>query len=457
MPDQRNKQTARKANWWGTSPGVYPFVLLAGCLIANGWGTTTGWAQRGSFGGPPINYMTTDVHDPVARLAVKLEAGEVTLDYDDQHGYLKSVLDALDVPVSSQTLVFSKTSLQLHRISPRTPRALYFNDDVYVGFCQRGDVLELAATDARQGATFYTLKQSADQPPKFVRDKGICLSCHSSSRTQDVPGYLVRSVFADFSGRPVFGEGTFTTDHTSPLQERWGGWYVTGKHGAAQHMGNVLFKESEGELDRESGANLQSLDSIVSTDAYLTGHSDIVALMVLEHQTQMHNAIAWANYETRRAIHQSNQMNELLDREPGYISESAERRINRSADRVLEYLLMCDEFPLPDPISGTSGYTNDFQARGIRDSSGRSLRDLELRQRLFRYPCSYLIYSPAFDGLPDEVRGRILDRLKNILHGDDDSPEFAHLTPQLRREILEILRDTKPEFRKIATLAANQP
>lgn len=430
---------------------------LAGLvLLVISFGMPTVSAQMGSFGGPPIHYMTAEVNDPVAKLSAKLEAGEIELAYDDKHGYLKSVLEALDVPISSQTLVFSKTSLQLQRISPRTPRALYFNDDVYVGFCQRGDVLEFAATDAKQGATFYTMKQSADGPPKVIRDKGICLSCHSSSRTQDVPGYLVRSVFADFSGRPVFGEGTFTTDHTSPLKERWGGWYVTGKHGDAQHMGNVLFKESEGELDRESGANLESLDSIVSTDAYLSGHSDIVALMVLEHQTQMHNAIAWANYETRRAIHQSNQMNELLDREPGYISESAERRINRSADRVLKYLLMCDEFPLEDPITGTSSYTKDFQSRGIRDSSGRSLRDLNLQQRLFRYPCSYLIYSPAFDGLPDEVRSRVLDRLKEILLGND-SPEFAHLTPQMRREILEILRDTKPEFKKIATLAAYQP
>ncbi len=403
-------------------------------------------AQMGSFGGPPINYMTAEVSDPVAELSAKLESGALKLDYDEKLGYLKSVLQALDVPVSSQTLVFSKTSLQLHRISPRSPRAVYFNDDVYVGFCQRGDVLEFASTDAQQGAIFYTLKQTRDEPPKIVRDQGVCLSCHSSSRTQDVPGYLVRSVYADFSGRPVYGNGTFTTDHTSPLKERWGGWYVTGKHGDMQHMGNVMFKESEGDLDRESGANLESLDSIVSTEPYLSGHSDIVALMVMEHQTQMHNAIAAANYETRRAIHQSHQMNELLGREPGHLSESAERRITRSAERVLSYLLMCDEFALESQVSGTSGFEKEFQDRGPRDSQGRSLRDLDLNQRLFRYPCSYLIYSSAFDGLPDEVRGRVLAQLSDILEGRDDSPKYAHLSSQTRREILEILRETKPEF-----------
>ena len=321
-------------------------TISVGLIFLVSTAATSAQAQMGSFGGPPINYMTAEVNDPVAELSAKLESGELKLEYDEKLGYLKSVLRALDVPVTSQTLVFSKTSLQLSRISPRRPRAVYFNDDVYVGFCQQGDVLEFASTDAQQGAIFYTLKQTSEEPPKIVRDRGVCLSCHSSSRTQDVPGYLVRSVFADFSGRPVYGNGTFTTDHTSPFKERWGGWYVTGKHGDMQHMGNVIFKESEGELDREAGANLESLDSIVSTDSYLSGHSDIVALMVMEHQTQMHNAIAAANYETRRAIYQSNQMNELLDREPGHLSESAERRLNKSAERVLSYLLMCDEFPL---------------------------------------------------------------------------------------------------------------
>jgi hypothetical protein len=211
----------------------------------------------------------------------------------------------------------------------------------------------------------------------------------------------------------------------------------------------VIFQESEQDLDRESGANLQSLDELVSMEPYLSPHSDIVALMVLEHQTQMHNAIAAANYETRRALHQSYQMNELLEREPGHISESAERRINSSADRVLSYLLMCNEFALQDPISGTSGFAAEFVQRGVRDSRGRSLRDLDLTQRLFRYPCSYLIHSPAFDGLPDEVRVRVLTRLAEILKGNDPSPQYSHLDAVQRREILEILRETKPEFQSL--------
>ncbi|MDA8744369.1 hypothetical protein N9N28_07045 [Rubripirellula amarantea] len=404
---------------------------------------------QGDYERPPIDYLNAEVHDPCAVLAKKLESGEVKLDYDPTYGYLKSVLKELDVPVSSQTLVFSKTSLQLHRISPRMPRSLYFNDDVYVGYCQRGDVLEFAATDAKQGATFYTLKQTPKGTPEFVRDKGGCLSCHASSRTQNIPGYLVRSVFSDAAGRPKLGSGTFTTDHTSDFKDRWGGWYVTGSHGKMRHMGNTLCTGDEHTFDRESGANEDDLSERFRTDTYLTPHSDIVALMVLEHQTQMHNAIAAANYETRSALHQSFQMNELLDRPKDHVSESAQRRIESASQRVLKYLLMCDEFQLTDTVSGSTTFADDFTTKGKLDSQGRSLREFDLETRLFKYPCSYLIYSAAFDGMPDEVRSRVLVKLKAILDGQDQSPEYAHLTPPMRRDILEILRDTKPEFKQI--------
>lgn len=402
----------------------------------------------------PIDYLTAEVNDPVARLNRKLQSGDISLPFDDRYGYLKSVLECLDIPVSSQSLVFSKTSLQLHRISPRRPRALYFNDDVYVGYCHRGDTLELAATDAKQGATFYTLSQTDQGPPQFVRDRGRCLSCHSSSRTQNVPGYLVRSVFADTSGRPKLANGSFTTDHTSKFRDRWGGWYVTGDHGTMRHMGNTICRGDETTFDRDAGANDQDLSDNFRTDHYLTSHSDIVALMVLEHQTQMHNAIAAANYETRRALYQSYEMNSLLDRPEDHISDSAKRRIASSAERVLRYLLFCDEFELSDQVTGSTSFATDFSARGKKDSRGRSLREFDLRTRLFKYPCSYLIHSDAFAGLPNEVRNEVLSRLVVILEGRDPSTQFAHLSPQTRQDIMAILRDTMPEFQ--SRLAASE-
>jgi len=406
-------------------------------------------AQTATFEQPPIDYLNAEVNDRVAKLAKQIHEGSVQLKFDTDHGYLESVLQALDIPISSQTLVFSKTSLQLQRISPRRPRAVYFNDDVYVGWCQNGDVLEFAATDPAQGAIFYTLEQNSTESPQFVRDRGSCLTCHASSRTQNVPGYLVRSVFPDGSGYPILGSGTYLTDHTSPMHERWGGWYVTGTHGTMNHMGNVLYNKDDVNANRtltNDGANCLSLDQFVSTKPYLSPHSDLVALMVLEHQTQMHNAITAANFETRQALHQSFQMNELLGRGEGHISESASRRIDTVAENVVRHLLLCDELQLTDAVRGTSAFAAEFVLAGRRDSQQRSLRDLDLSRRLFCYPCSYLIDSAAFDALPGEVRNRIYDRLVAILRGEDQGEDFNHLSSEDRVAIREILADLKPEF-----------
>lgn len=391
-------------------------------------------AQTASFEQPPIDYLNAPVHDAVAQLADRIKSGEQQLRYDDKHGYLPSVLEALDIPISSQTLVFSKTSLQLHRISPRRPRALYFNDDVYVGWCQQGDVLELAATDAKQGAIFYTLSQDADEPIQFTRDRGQCLTCHASSRTQDVPGYLVRSVIVDPIGNPQLASGTYTTDNRTPFSQRFGGWYVSDKHGTMRHRGNVLSlgrdneghsqDNNEGIIDVESGANRTDLSEIVRTQPYLTDSSDLVALMVLEHQTQMHNAIAAANYETRMALAQSYQMNELLDRPEGFVSDIAERRITASVQRLVDQLLMKDDFAFDSPVEGTTSFAKEFSARGPQDTQGRSLRQLDLTARLFRFPCSYLIYSDAFAALPTQTRGRALVKLREMLENPGSSERF---------------------------------
>ncbi len=419
---------------------------VAATLFASGPDRVAG--QSADFELSPILYNEAPVDDAVARLGKLLREPDTALAWDEEHGYLPAVLEALDVPVTSQVLVFSKTSLQLHRITPRRPRAVYFNDDVYVGWCQNGDVIELAATDASQGAVFYTLAQRPERSAEIIRDRGQCITCHASSRTQNVPGYLVRSVFARRDGQPEYGSGTFLTDHTSDFADRWGGWYVSGTHGDMRHMGNEVCEIGgrEAELDREAGANRTSLDDLFPVDKYLTPHSDLVALMVLAQQTQMHNALTAANFETRRAIHQSTQMNELLERPQGQLSEIATRRIERAAENVVEHLLMCGEFELQDAIEGTSGFAEEFQRRGVRDSKDRSLFDFDLTTRLFKYPCSHLVYTPAFDALPDEVRRRVIERTLRVLRGEDNSETFAHLSSADRRAILEILEETKPEF-----------
>ena len=396
----------------------------------------------------PINYSSGPADDPVSRLQQRIDDGQAKLTYDKRLGYLPSVLEQLGISASSQTLVFSKTSFQQRRISPQRPRALYYNENAYVGWVQGGDMVEISAVDPQKGAVFYTISQRNPQQARFVRHTHECLQCHTSSLTQGVPGHLVRSVFPDAKGYPVLGAGTFRTDHTSPLAERWGGWYVTGRHGGQHHMGNVLLEDEDNpeSLPRDVGANVVDLASFCNTSSYLSAHSDIVALMVLEHQTKMHNLITAANYATRQAKFHSRIMNNMLERPADELSESAIRRIQGACERLVRYMLFVDEASLTDPISGTSGFAEEFAAKGPFDDQGRSLRTFDLQGRLFRYPCSYLVYSEAFDALPVVAKQHVYQRLHEILTGSDQSQEFDHLSKDDRRDIFGVLIETKPEL-----------
>ncbi len=215
------------------------------------------------FDKPPISYRDSIPDNCVSRLQKGLDAGTKGLAFESDYGYLTAVLKALDVPTESQMLVFSKTSLQRHRISPRTPRAIYFNDDVYIGYCQSGDVLEISAVDPQLGAVFYTLDQDKSEKPRFKRRGDSCLICHSSSRTEGVPGHVVRSLFVDAGGQPMFSAGSRAVDHTTPLKDRWGGWYVTGNHGSQTHVGNLVIqtRRVSEPIDNSQGQNVLDLST----------------------------------------------------------------------------------------------------------------------------------------------------------------------------------------------------
>jgi hypothetical protein len=394
-----------------------------------------------------IEYAKRPVDDPVVRLQRRLNSGEERLEFAGERGYLESVLRALGVPAESQVLVFSKTSFQAPRIAPRLPRALYFNDSVSVGWVRGGDVLELAAVDPRQGVIFYTLDQDPSGKPRFER-RDTCLQCHQSGATEGVPGLVVRSVFPEPSGMPQFHAGTFVTDHRSPLIERWGGWYVSGTHGTQSHMGNAVVRDREkpGVLETEGTQNVTTLQGRFDTGAYLTPHSDIVALMVLEHQTRMTNLITRLSFETRMALHDNAAINKALGRPADELSESTVRRIHSPAEELVEYMLFANEARWTEPLKGVSGFAEKFASSGIRTGQGRSLRDLDLRTRLMRYPCSFLIYSEAFDNLPPMAKERVYRRTWEVLTGRDASSKFAALSKADRAAVREILTATKKDL-----------
>jgi len=389
------------------------------------------------FSEEPINYRTHEVTDPVAKLQKLLDHGAVKLDYEPTHGYLKSVLEKLEIPVDTQTLVFSKTSFQYKKISPQAPRALYFNDDVYIGQVHDGKVIEVVSFDPMQGAIFYILDEHQSDHPVFQRAELDCTQCHIAAGTRGIPGVLLRSIFTNPTGTQAVQTESFITGQQSPLSQRWGGWYVTGTHGSQTHMGNVVVQDKEHpeQLDRAAGANITDLSKHINTAAYLTGSSDIVAHLVLGHQTQMHNLITLTNYQTRLAQYAAG---------TNPLSDEQRKQYEKPAEELVRYLLFANEAMLESPVKGDSAFTQEFAVRGPRDPEGRSLRDFDLHTRIFKYPCSYLIYSQAFDALPEPAKGYVYHRLLEVLTGREQSPDFAKLTGEDRRAILEILLATKP-------------
>ena len=395
------------------------------------------------FSEEPINYRSETLTDPVALLQKKIDRGEVKLDYEPKHGYLKSVLEKLAIPVDSQTLVFSKTSFQYKKISPEEPRALYFNDDVYIGQVHDGKVIEVVSFAPVQGAIFYILDEHRSDHPVFQRAELDCTQCHVAAGTKGVPGVLLRSIYATRTGTQATPSQSFITGQESPLKERWGGWYVTGTYGAQTHMGNVVVEDKDNpeQIDRAAGANLTDLSKKFDTSLVLSGKSDVVAHLVLAHQTQMHNLITLTNYQTRIALYKVGLGD---DAKADSIPDATRQQYQKPAEQLVRYLLFADEAPLEGQVRGDSGYAEEFAARGPRDPQGRSLRDFDLHTRIFKYPCSYLIYNEAFDSLPAQAREYVYHRLFEVLTGRDQSPEFARLNGETRRAILEILLATKP-------------
>jgi len=418
------------------------------------------WAAPIDLNHEAIRYAAAPVNDPVAQLGRDLDSQKVRLRYDRAKGYLPALLEALGVPVESQMLVFSKTSFQASRINATSPRAIYFSDRVAVGFVHGGEVLEIAAQDPRQGTVFYTLDQDPALAPSFVRRDDACLQCHLNGATSDVPGLVIRSVYPEPTGMPLFQAGGFISDHRSPIEQRWGGWFVTGQHGSQRHMGNAFARDRQNpsELDTSDSLNRRELPLMVRRD-YLSPHSDIVALLVAEHQFRAMNLITRLNFETRLALHQRDLMARVFGEPSAESAASAQRRIRQQADELLEYLLFVGEAPLAAPIQGSSRFAEVFEKSGPADGRGRSLRQLHLRSRLFRYPLSYLVYSPAFHNLPPEALGYLSKRLAELLAAPVEEGKYARLSAEDRRNILEILAATRQELPGllVAALPVRQP
>ena len=374
-----------------------------------------------------IKYSTAPVSNAITALNERLASGSASLDYNAQNGYLRAVLTALNVPVQSQALVFSKTSQQADLINYHNPRAVYFNDTVAVGWVRGGEFLELSVLDPKQGVVFYTLAQQQKARPQMTRDNQ-CLACHLSWETLGIPGMLLTSMYPLPDDPNAYANG-FTTVQGSPLDQRWGGWWVTGDHGGARHMGNIPVMPADAKKRIASPTRtLTSVEGLFDIKGYPTPYSDVVAQLVLAHQTRMSSMIARAGWEAR-----------LAEAEP---SAASAQRVRDAAADLVDYMLFVNEEPLPRPVRGTSGFAEHFATLGPRDGQGRSLRELDLQRRMFKYPCSYMIYSEPFDALPKAARDAIYSRLEIVLAGRDTAPRYKVLSAADRQAVRAILQAT---------------
>jgi hypothetical protein len=392
---------------------------------------------------PFIEYSTTAPAGRVAALIERLGTETTRLEdaldqrlagADEGDATLAALLAELDIDASSQLLVFSKTSLQARLVSPATPRAIYFNDDTYVAAIPGAASIEIASMDSRLGPTFFSLDLSST---RIERQTSRCLRCHDSYSLTGggVPRFMLGSGYIDSRGELVSHEAWILTDQTTPLENRWGGWYVSGHDAGQPHLGNLIVDDPATltDLDALRIPSAASLEPVLDTQPYLTPYSDIVALLVAEHQIDVHNALTRVSYDVQGLLHGAD----------GQASQAEiDARVAELVEPLVETMLFVAAAPLGGAIDGTSGFADDFERRGIRDAQGRSLRDLDLETRLFQHPVSYLIHSDAFASLPAEARRAALRRIAAVLRGDAADDKFYHLTAQDRARAADILRAT---------------
>jgi len=382
---------------------------------------------------PAIQYSVRPTTDRVARLSAALANHARTLSHDPRTGYLGSLLDALNVPKESQLLVFSKTGVQRAFTSPQNPRALYFSDSVVVGFVPGAPMIEVAAHDAQQGVIFYTLDSAAPEPSLVRRTS--CLTCHVSASTLNVPGLIARSNFVGDDGSVVPQGDSHDVDHTTAHPDRWGGWFVTQEGAPAPysqrgHLGNLTFSP-QGHTSSQVFVDWQ-LGS-PHAGAYLLDSSDTVSLLAFDHQARAINLLTRLNWESRVASANGH--------DP--VEQAA---VLQLVNELADYLLFAGEAPLPVPLTPLPGFAERLRARTPSDKKGRSFGQLEVTSRLLRYPCSYMVYSEAFDSLPASVRLAVYRRMQDALLGRGARDVSARVSLDDRRAILEILTDTKPDF-----------
>ncbi len=381
------------------------------------------------FTAPPHQYWERPPQDRFTQLYKKIQDGSVKLDSTSANAYLASLLRALEIPVSSQLLVFSVTSLQSSLISPSNPRALYFNDDTYVGYVPGGRI-EIASFDPELGGIFYIFDVPRGSQPSVADRSQHCFNCHAGSFSHHVPGLFVESVIPGENGGPLDAYRREVSGHGVPFAERLGGWHVTGAPQSLLHHGNILGNYFQGKMTTHPNPP----GALFDWKNYLAPTSDILPHLLHEHQVGFTNRVVEAVYQTRARLEASH--NKLTPADAA--------ALNELASGLARYVLFADEAPLPTPVQGDAAFMQAFSQSRKPTPSGASLRDFDLRTRLFKHRCSYMIYSSLWDGMPALFKQSVYAKMWDALQDDSRDPMATHLPVPERRTIRQIIKETKP-------------
>jgi hypothetical protein len=404
-------------------------ATILGLWPAFGQGETDPQKTFADLEDPAHDYWQRPLKDRFTKLKDDLASGKIPLDTSSEKAYVVSVLKALDIPVTSQMLLYSTTSLQLRLISPRNPRALYFNEDIYFGWVPGGK-LEIVSIDPEIGGIFYIFDINLDGRPPQPERATRCMNCHSDDDTRQVPGIIIRSVVPGPTGGSIDSFRRNDTGHHIPFSDRFGGWHVTGAENIESHWGNLVGRLDQGTILKtplEPGRNFR-------WETYPVQSSDILPQMIHEHQAGFVNRVIEAAYRARY----------YLAQDRGQLRNPANiEALKQQADSLVRYLLFADEAKFPAKgLPGDAAYAADFSTKKRADRRGRSLRDLNLKDRLFEYRCSYMIYSEVFQALPPVFKTHIYRRLGEALNPQTGGRDYAYLSNTERTTIREILRET---------------
>ncbi len=379
---------------------------------------------------PEHDYWNRTPKDPFTRIKDDLEQGRLNLDESSEQGYLVSLLKALKIPVETQMLVYSTTSLQLSLISPRSPRALYFNDDIYLGYVPGGKI-EIVSIDPELGAIFYIFDiPKAGTRPVAERSRR-CMNCHSDEDTREVPGIVIKSVIPGPTGGSLESYRRGLSGHEIPLSDRFGGWHVTGAEEIGPHWGNLTGRFTPQGIVTTPLPPGERFDWSI----FPVATSDLLAHLLHEHQAGFVNRVVESHYRLRTA----------LARGKGKLLETDRADMERQVEELVRYLLFADEAPLPKGgMVGDPALKEAFLADRRAAASGESLRDFDLKTHLFRNRCSYMIHTPLFQALPEGFRRRLYQRMDRALAASPADRDYAHLPPDEKARIRAILKETVP-------------